>query len=179
MINFRTVEIADIPQIVDIYNSNSKFLINHLGVKQVDDKFILNELDKMSEFNFSSYVILDSNNSIIGVIDYKIEYDEIYLSLIMIHSRLQNKGLGALTYNVFERKIRKLINLNYNTLSKNSVMRVDVINDYTPNLVKYWSSRGFHWCEEIELEWGEKKSIAVVMKKSLKLNDRKKVRLKA
>ncbi len=169
MINFRTVELKDIPQIVDIYNSNSEFLINHLGVEQVDAKFISNEFAKMSEFNFLSCVILDINNDIIGTIDYQIDNEEIYLSLIMIHSRLHNKGLGVLIYNVFERKMKKLMNSKSNNM-KIDIIRVDVINDYSPNLVKYWINRGFKWCEEIELEWGAKKSIAVIMKKPLKLS---------
>ncbi|MGL6015517.1 MAG: hypothetical protein ACRCZU_05395 [Selenomonadaceae bacterium] len=69
---FRKVTKNDIARIVEVYNSNKKFLVNHLGDESIDASFINNELAEMERINFLSYVIIDAQKEIIvGVIDYK------------------------------------------------------------------------------------------------------------
>ena len=57
---FRKVTKIDIARIVEVYNSNKKFLVNHLGDESIDASFINNELAEMERINFLSYVIIDA-----------------------------------------------------------------------------------------------------------------------
>ena len=45
----RKVMKDDVCKIVEIYNSNEKFLINHLGYKSIDESFINRELQEMDK----------------------------------------------------------------------------------------------------------------------------------
>lgn len=158
MYEIREATETDIKSIVRIYNSNAKFLVNHLGMESVDDKFILNEMQEMKMITFLSCVIIDlSTNMVIGVLDYKPD-NTVYLSLLMIDSKHQKCGVGMSVYKQFEK--------NMHQLGKDSI-RIDVVNDYIGNVVGFWKKQGFISKNEIKLSWGQKKSTAVVMIKSL------------
>ena len=86
---FRKVTKNDIARIVEVYNSNKKFLVNHLGDESINASFINNELAEMERINFLSYVIIDAQKEIIiGVIDYK-PNTTVYLSLIIRKLQVQ------------------------------------------------------------------------------------------
>ena len=88
----RPVEETDIQVILTIYNSNRDFLIHHIGRDDVDEEFILHEINEMREHGFSSNLIYDEDNPI-GVIDYMLQPSGyVYLSLLMIDKHLHNKG---------------------------------------------------------------------------------------
>ncbi len=145
----------DYGDIVKIYNSNKDFLIHHLGVEHVDEAFIKREIATMKAVGFRSSVIVNQEDlSVQGVLDYKPER-EVYLSLIMLASNLQGKGIGTDIYFQFETDMIK---------DGATSLRIDVVNDYQDNLVSFWSKRGFRQAENIVLEWGNKKSNAVVMR---------------
>lgn len=148
----------DVDKIVEIYNSNTKFLINHLGIEVVDHNFIKSEMTEMDKIGFISCVIFDKNtDEIIGVIDYKPD-KTVYLSLFMINSSLCGKGIGSLAYRYFEDNM---------LLSKKRAIRIDVVNDYDGNAIVFWRKQGFVPQKEIQLKWGNKKSNALVMIKLL------------
>lgn len=148
----------DIDAIVGVYNSNYKFLMNHLGMELVDHSFIANEMQEMLAAKFLSCVIMDvSTNTVVGVLDYKPD-NTVYLSLMMIDSNHQQSGVGRLVYNQFEESMRQF--------GKNSI-RIDVVNDYVGNVVAFWEKQGFIAKDEVKLSWGQKQSTAVVMVKSL------------
>lgn len=149
---------TDITKIVEIYNSNIKFLVNHLGVEQVDEKFIDKEIMDMKKSNFLSCVIIDlKTDEIIGVLDYKPDIT-VYLSLIMVHSKFQGKEVGNTIYKNFEQLMLQ---------SQKESIRIDVVNDYTDNVIGFWTKQDFIAQKEIQLQWGDKKFKALVMTKSL------------
>ncbi len=156
--SIRKVTKDDVCTIVEIYNSNEKFLVNHLGYKSVDDRFINNELVDMETAGFLSCVITDvETGNIIGVVDYKPD-TTVYLSLIMIDKKYHNRGIGALVYNMFEEDMQR---------SGKQSIRIDVVNDYEGNVVDFWKKQGFIPQEQIKLSWGNKQSNALVMLKAL------------
>ncbi|EFE28146.1 hypothetical protein HMPREF0389_00059 [Filifactor alocis ATCC 35896] len=155
----RDVQEKDIKAIVDIYNSNYQFLFHHLGVKSVDETFMIQEISTMRKLGFRPSVIVNQENvTIQGILDYKLE-QEVYLSLIMLSKDLQGNGTGSSLYSCFESKMIQ---------DKRDSIRIDVVNDYQKNLVSFWKKHGFEEAEEIVLSWGNKKSKAVVMKKYLR-----------
>ncbi len=159
MYTLREVSETDILTVVKIYNSNVNFLKNHLGCLDVNENFIKQEIEQMKLSNFVSSAIIESgNDKVVGVIDYRVQEKEVYLSLIMIDSSLQGYRLGRKLYSYFENLMRD---------KKQKFIRIDVVNDYENNLVLFWESLGFVCSKEIELEWANKKSRAVVMRKVL------------
>ena len=68
---------------------------------------------------------------------------------------MENFYVGELNPNDYKRK------------EKRASIRIDVVNDYPGNVVPFWEKLGFAGNETITLEWGNKKSNAVVMRKSL------------
>ncbi len=155
----RPVTESDVLDITKIYNSNVKFLKNHLGCTVVDEKFIKSEIEQMKLSEFISACIVDfESDKVVGVIDYSIGKTEVYLSVIMIDSSIQGCGLGRSLYSHFESLMKS---------QAQKVIRIDVVNDYENNLVSFWESLGFVCGKEIVLEWGNKKSEAVVMKKDI------------
>lgn len=156
--SFRKAEKKDIVSILKIYNSNTSFLKNHLGSAKVDERFIENELTEMEKMNFlSSVIVSNDTEQVIGVIDYKAD-DTVYLSLIMLDAELQRQGIGKKLYNQFEKEMK--------TIGKDKI-RIDVVNDYNNNVIPFWEKQGFISQETIVLEWGNKKSPAIVMTKKL------------
>lgn len=149
----------DAKAIADIYNSNEKFLHTHLGCGSVGEKFIIREMAEMEAAGFHSCVITGGpKDSVVGVIDYNPD-EPVYLSLIMIHASLRGQGMGAAVYQSFEDGMRK---------ADRKSIRIDVVDDYPGSLAAFWQKQGFIVDGEVTLEWGEKRSHALVMRKFLK-----------
>lgn len=148
----------DYKRVAEIYNSNREFLLNHLGVESVDEAFVSDEAVTMKMVGFHSCVIVNKETQTVqGVLDYKPD-DEVYLSLMMLAAESQGKGIGNMIYSLFESQMQQ---------EKRDYIRIDVVNDYTDNVIPFWEKLGFVGSETITLEWGNKKSNAVVMKKSI------------
>lgn len=154
----RAVHNNDYKRISEIYNSNRRFLFHHLGMNFVDETFVSEEVRTMKKAGFRSCVIVNHDNmSVQGVLDYK-PGREAYLSLLMLTAGLQGKGVGSDIYSCFESKMIR---------DKSNSIRIDVVNDYQDNLVPFWKRFGFLENENVVLNWGNKKSNAVVMRKYL------------
>lgn len=154
----RKASIDDIHKIVEIYNSNKIFLVNHLGLEYVDEDFIGSEINEMKSMGFQSCVVADARTGdAIGVMDFKPDA-YIYLSLIMIDSRFHGKGTGTLIYRMFENEMQQ---------SGKYSIRIDVVNDYDDNVVEFWKKQGFIPKDEIHLKWGNKNSKALTMIKDI------------
>lgn len=154
----RDVQQNDYCKIAEIYNSNRSFLLHHLGMATVTEDFVAQEVSTMQNEGFRSCVIIDQESlAVEGVLDYR-PSSEVYLSLLMLSSNLQGRGVGGNIYLQFEREMIQE--------GKNSI-RIDVVNNYQGNVVPFWKKQGFLEKESIMLEWGKKKSNAVVMKKNL------------
>ncbi|MBQ8799139.1 MAG: GNAT family N-acetyltransferase [Lachnospiraceae bacterium] len=148
----------DYKRVTEIYNSNREFLRNHLGVEAVEETFVSDEAVTMKKVGFHSCVIVNEETQTVqGVLDYKPD-DEVYLSLMMLAAESQGKGIGNMIYSLFESQMQQ---------EKRDYIRIDVVNDYTDNVIPFWEKLGFVGNETITLEWGNKKSNAVVMKKSI------------
>ena len=149
---------VDLQVITDIYNSNRKFLIHHLGHDRVEREFVIHEIKEMKEHGFCSTMI-ESDGRVIGVIDYMMQADKtVYLSLMMLDKTMQSNGKGTRVYRLFEEKM----------ISKGAkLIRVDVVNDHTPNVIPFWEKMGFVGQYEDSLTWGDKTSNVLVMKKVL------------
>ncbi|WAG54610.1 hypothetical protein LL033_18605 [Clostridium estertheticum] len=75
----------DINAIVEVYNSNKYFLVNHMGKDKVRYEWVLEELENMRKVGFYSCKVVEkSSRKIKGIIEFKIG-EETYLSLLMIH----------------------------------------------------------------------------------------------
>lgn len=153
----RIVQENDYKSIAEIYNSNPHFLFHHLGVDFIDEAFVSEEVSTMQKAGFHSCVIVDQESSMVqGVLDYK-PNQEVYLSLLMLSASLQGKGMGSDIYSHFEMKMIQ---------DKKTSIRIDVVNDYQDHLVPFWKRHGFLENENVTLDWGNKKSSAVVMRKN-------------
>lgn len=150
-----TITEIDIDKILDIYNSNTHFLENHMGITEVSREFITNEIKEMKNIGFNSLVIKDCRSNIIGICDFKIS-EEVYLSLLMIDANQQGKGLGSIVYNQLEKLFKE------NHANK---VRIDVVYNYDHNAVDFWKKQGFIPCEKIQLEWNGYKTNAIKMLK--------------
>ena len=152
------VEYKDLDEIVNVYNSNKQFLINHIGRETVTNEWIVHELDAMKQAGFYPCKIVEiKSEKIIGIIDFKID-EETYLSLLMLQNYFKGKGYGKLIFNVFE---------EYAKLQKSRCIRIDVVTDYDNSVLDFWINNGFVNSEDIELNWAGKVLPAVVMKKYL------------
>lgn len=152
------VEDKDLNDIVDVYNSNKYFLLNHMGTDKVTYEWVLEELEAMKKADFYSCKVVEKSSSkIIGVIDFKIG-DETYLSLLMLHNDYKNKGFGKLIYQALE---------GYSQTVKSKCMRIDVVIKYDDTVLNFWVKNGFNKFKDVELNWTGKILPAVIMKKSL------------
>ena len=144
----------------DIYNSNRDFLIHHVGKDHIDNHFIINEITEMEQHGFTSNFIIE-NGKPIGVLDFIYEPSGyVYLSLLMLDKSVQREKLGTASYKYFEKEM----------ISRGAtIIRIDVVNDHTPNVILFWESMGFKGQNEDQLTWGEKTSTVLVMKKSIKM----------
>ena len=154
----RTIDTTNIADAIKIYNSNTEFLIHHLGENHIDESFLKNELLEMLAHGFTSnYILVD--NEPIGILDYMINAEGyVYLSLMMITKEKQKNGLGTAVYNFFEEMIRN---------SEAQIIRIDVVDDYENNVLPFWEKMGFEVKRRDELTWGNKKSSVSVMEKVL------------
>ena len=154
----RELNPSDYKRVAEIYNSNRQFLLNHLGVEVVEEAFISDEALTMERVGFRSCVIVNEEmQRVQGVLDYKPD-EEVYLSLLMLEAELQGKGIGKTVYSLFESQMMQ---------EKRDSIRIDVINDYEGNVVPFWERLGFVGNESITLEWGNKRSNAIVMRKKI------------
>lgn len=156
--DFKKADWPDAPHIVAVYNSNPRFLKNHLGQTAIRDGFIVEELEEMKRAGFISEVIIEkASGAIVGVLDYRPD-QEVYLSLLMLHSDVHGNGLGTYIYKVFE---EKMIQQN------KSSIRIDVVDDYVGHAMPFWKRLNFYSVKSVELTWGDKTSRACVMRKKL------------
>ncbi len=158
MVEQRTIELTNMADAIKIYNSNTNFLIHHIGEDYIDESFLKNELDEMQAHGFSSnYLCID--NEPIGIVDYMLN-DEgyVYLSLLMLIKEKQKKGLGTIVYKYFE---------NWVCNEGANIIRIDVVDDYENNVLPFWEKMGFVTKKRDELTWGRKKSSVSVMEKVL------------
>jgi GNAT superfamily N-acetyltransferase len=152
------VENADINDVVEVYNSNRKFLQNHIGTDQVAKEWILDEIESMRKVDFYSCKIVEKNSGkLIGIIDFKIG-EETYLSILMLHKDYKKKGLGSLVYKGLEK---------YAKSEESNRMRIDVVIGYDDAVLDFWTRNGFVKFKNIELNWTGKILPAVIMKKNL------------
>ena len=158
MVEQRTIDTTNIADAIKIYNSNTDFLMHHLGEDHIDESFLRNELEEMLAHGFTSnYVLVD--NEPIGILDYMINAEGyVYLSLMMITKEKQKKGLGTIVYKYFENWVRN---------SGAQIIRIDVVDDYENNVLPFWEKMGFEAKRRDELTWGNKKSLVSVMEKVL------------
>lgn len=154
----RKIEKQDYKAVVDIYNSNPSFLCHHLGMDSVDVQFISKEVISMNEIGFSSCAVIEETSGrIVGTLDFRYG-DESYLSLLMLGTEYQKRGIGREVYNFFEILAKEKGSLS---------IRIDVVNDYPDNVVAFWEKLGFEKCEPVQLNWGNKVSSAIVMRKQI------------
>lgn len=61
----------DVQRITEIYNSNTEFLLHHLGRERVDRHFIAREMEEMRRVGFLSCVLVERESGrCVGVLDY-------------------------------------------------------------------------------------------------------------
>lgn len=152
------VENKDLNEILEVYNSNRHFLINHLDKEKVTVKWVLGELESMKEVGFCSCKIVEnSSGKIIGVMDFKVE-EETYLSLLMVHNDYRCMGYGKLIFQAFE---------EYSKSLKSNCIRVDVVTSYDDSVLDFWIRNEFIKFKDTELNWAGKILPAITMKKTL------------
>lgn len=62
----------DVQRITEIYNSNTEFLLHHLGRERVDRHFIAREMEEMRRVGFLSCVLVERESGrCVGVLDYR------------------------------------------------------------------------------------------------------------
>ncbi|HSQ87202.1 GNAT family N-acetyltransferase [Romboutsia sp.] len=152
------IEIKDLNDIVNIYNSNKLFLKSHIGKESITVNWVCDELDAMKKEGFYSCKVVQKNsNKIVGLIDFKVD-KETYLSLLMINSNLKGQGIGTNIYKLLEMYIKSC---NSNSL------RIDIVTNYDKDVLNFWIKNGFKRIDNITLNWNEQVLPAVVMKKEL------------
>lgn len=150
------VKSNDIKEILGIYNSNAKFLMNHMDNDKITDQWLIDELKSMDNMGFESYKVVEKNTEkIVGIIDSKIG-EETYLSLLMLHTDCQGNSLGCLIYEGFEEYIKTL---------GSKYIKIDVVVNYDVEIINFWIKRGFEKCKGIVLDWNGKELPAITMKK--------------
>ena len=83
----------------------------------------------------------------------------VYLSLLILDASAQRQGLGRRAFHAFETLVR----------SRGATrIRIDVVNDYEPNLIPFWQKLGFVGKRTDSLCWGAKHSQILVMEKQLR-----------
>lgn len=139
-----SIEKYDIKDIVEIYNSNRKFLKSHMNVDSVDIEWAEKEIQEMKEAGFQSVKIVDAEIlKTVGFIDFKTS-KEAYLSLMMIHGELKGKGIGKSVCRELEKHL----------LSEGcESIRIDVVTGYDDSVLEFWKKNGFEKTEDIRLNW--------------------------
>ena len=134
----------DIKEVLEVYNSNNHFLINHVGTNKVTSEWLHKELKEMKDVGFSSYKIVETRtDKIIGIIDFKLD-DETYLSLLMIDSDFHGNGFGKLIFQKFEEYVKSF---------KSNCIRIDVGINYDKSVLDFWVNKGFVKYKDVELNY--------------------------
>lgn len=147
----------DMDEIVKIYNSNTGFLKNHMGVESVSKETVTNDLETMKRMGFQSFFIRDEKDSPIGICEFKTG-EEVYLSLLLIDGDKTRKGYGSDIYTQLERKFQE---------AGAKKVLIDVVCDYEDRAVAFWEKQGFVHRGNIQLEWSGHHSKAVKMEKEI------------
>ncbi|MDO4600243.1 MAG: GNAT family N-acetyltransferase [[Ruminococcus] gnavus] len=148
---------SDMDEIVKIYNSNTGFLKNHMGVESVSKEIVINDLETMKRMGFQSFSVRDEDGSLIGICEFKMA-EEVYLSLLLIDGNKTGKGYGSDVYHQLERKFKE---------EGAKKVLIDVVCDYEDYVVAFWEKQGFVPCGNIQLEWNGYHSKAVKMEKEI------------
>lgn len=152
------IDVDDLVEITKIYNSNKKFLTNHMNKKIITYDWLLEDMKEIKDAGFSSCKITDKNTGkIFGIIDFKIS-KETYLSLLMLHNDYVNNGLGGLVYKSFEEYIKT---------TQSSAIRIDIITSYNKNSINFWKRNGFTKLRDVNFNWTDNPLSATLMKKEL------------
>jgi len=152
------IDNKDSNKIVEIYNSNKKFLLSHMNMENVTVQWVIEEIESMKKVGFYSCKIVEIlSGKTIGIIDFKIG-EETYLSLLMIHKDFKCTGYGKLILHAFEEYAKTL---------KSKSIRIDVVTNYDSSVFDFWIKNKFIRFEEVELNWAGKILSAVTMKKYL------------
>ncbi|MDP9729004.1 GNAT family N-acetyltransferase [Alicyclobacillus tolerans] len=150
------IEMSDVDNVVEVYNSNMIFLEKHTKNYPVTFEWVTEELKSMRNAGFCSCKVVDKRTGkMVGIIDYKIE-QESYLSLLIVHQDYQNMGYGEQIYRAFE---------DYAKSRKSQCIRLDVANGYSDKVINFWIANGFEKLEDIKLNWAGVTLSAVIMKK--------------
>ncbi|GMA64152.1 hypothetical protein GCM10025859_45920 [Alicyclobacillus fastidiosus] len=154
-------EMADVDSVVEVYNSNTLFLENHMNTQQVTFEWVTEELESMGKAGFCSCKAVDkSSRKIVGVIDFKID-QESYVSLLMVHKEYENMGFGKQIYQAFE---------DYAKSRESKRIRLDVVTGYSDKVLNFWVGNGFEKFEDIKLNWTGVTLFAVTLKKDIRFN---------
>jgi len=156
--DFKEVHEKDMNRILEIYNSNTEFLQSHIGLSDIDLKWLSDELTESRKLGFSSYKIIDALTlSVVGFIDFQIA-DEAYLSLLMIDRNYNGKGIGTQLYKTFEDLF----------CTEVTSIRIDLVKEYNSSVFNFWKRQGFLQKEDVKLKWNDKILEAHLMRKSMK-----------
>ena len=144
--------------VLRIYNSNPAFLSHHLGQEQISLDFIDEERREAARHGFGIHLI-SAGGRPLGILDYMQRPDGyVYLSLLILDASAQRQGLVRRAFHAFETLVR----------SRGATrIRIDVVNDYEPNLIPFWQKLGFVGKRTDSLCWGAKHSQILVMEKQL------------
>lgn len=100
------IQPTDVQDIVSLYNSNKDFIQHHMGTDHVTPDWVMNEWESMKQLGFLSCKAVEKKSgNLIGILDCKVK-EETYLSLLMIHGDVQNRGIGKQIYDAFEEYAR-------------------------------------------------------------------------
>ncbi|WAH40024.1 GNAT family N-acetyltransferase [Alicyclobacillus fastidiosus] len=155
------IQMVDVENVVEIYNSNTQFLRHHIRDNQVTFQWVVEELESMKSLGFSSCKVLRKDvQKIVGIIDFKID-EESYLSLLMIHKDYANRGFGKQIYKAFE---------EYAISRHSKRIRLDVVTGYNDKVFHFWLENGFDKVENITLNWMGISLPAITMEKNLYLD---------
>lgn len=146
----------DLESVIEIYNSNEHFLINHTGLKRVSRQWLEEEYQNMKSMDFTTCKVTDkASKKIIAICDFKVQ-ETVYLSLLMLSYKLKSRGIGKEIYDLLEAYFIK---------QKAHSIRIDVVYDYPDNVLGFWENIEFVKQDEIELSWNNLISKAYVMSK--------------
>jgi GNAT superfamily N-acetyltransferase len=148
------VENKNLKEVLEVYNSNGNFLIDHMDRHTVTTEWIIQEIECMRDIGFHSCKIVETTRGkTVGIMDFKVD-KETYLSLLMIHKDFQGKGFGKLIYQGFEQYVKSL---------KSKCIRIDVVTNYDNSALNFWINNGFIKFKDVELNWTGKILPAVTM----------------
>lgn len=146
----------DIGIITAIYNSNPEFLLDHLGVSRVREKFLREEMLEMQRQGFTTQLFTTESGQAVGLADYRPDQTA-YLSLLMLDASIQGQGWGRRCYALLEQEL----------LAQGCAqVRLDAAQGpHSP--APFWEKLGFTPGKTIRLTWGGHTFPATVMHKDI------------